>query len=325
MTQNKILQALVQAINSTEKLNGGDFNKHPDALYAYEILFGKERLKEVLESKNDLEYNAFYNVSGLFKIQIKNPNTPLDLAKHHVDKIISYFLKNHMLIYLIEIALSREEVKIAEHYINELSTLEQNSMHHGYRKFLDYYATKGSYQEFKNYLKLSKPAKPPRNIIDSSKTKFISKYSEINGIEKGVTIINDKIFGWKYCYALIEKQAHNYSLKEIEKFLNKYPKFVEHDQYIKPWFFVLHYSNQRPTEISDKEFNELLELIMTVDKSLKRGDGRLRDYMLFDIGGSVSDLNQINECKKNIIAPFYKRELNYHIKNLKEKTMGNKV
>ena len=64
---------------------------------------------------------------------------------------------------------------------------------------------------------------------------------------------------------------------------------------------------------------------MKVDKSIKRGDGRLRDYMFYDLGSSVEDFDQIKICKKNIIAPFYKRELNCHIKNIKEKTMGNKL
>lgn len=325
MKTDSNLDILVKAINSTENLFGDQFNKHPDVLKAYAQLFGEDKLKETLDSKNDLEYNAFYSVSLCFEKEVEKRNIETDLVKHYIDSVIHQPRKNHMLIMLIKLALQRGEIDKGLNYINELNEEKYEIKHHGYRIVLDFYAETGDIKEFKHYLKLAKPAKSPRHDIDSSKFKFISKYSENYGIDKGIDLLNDKIFGWKFCYATIENQAHKFSLKEIEKILDTYPEYHKHDQYIKPWLFVRHFSNQRPVEISEKDFQEIIELIMTVDKSIKRGDGRLRDYMLHDIGGSVTDLKQINECKKNIVAPFYKRELNYHIKNLKEKTMGNNV
>ena len=325
MKTDSNLEILVKAINSTENLFGDQFNKHPDALKAYALLFGEDKLKETLDSKNDLEYNAFYSVTWCFEKEIEKRNLETDLVKHYIDLIIHQPRKDYMLLMLIKLAMQRGEIENGLNYINELDEQEFETKYHGYRIVLDYYAETGELKEFKKYLKLAKPAKAPRHDVNSSKFKFISKYSEFNGIEKGIDLLNDKIFGWKFCYATIENQAHRFSLNEIDKILDKYPQFMEHDEYIKTWLFVRHYSNQRPVEISDKDFNNILKLIMTVDKSIKRGDGRLRDYMLYDFGSSVTDLKQINECKKNIVAPFYKRELNYHIKNLKGKTMGNNV
>ena len=135
-------------------------------------------------------------------------------------------------------------------------------------------------------------------------------------------LLNDKIFGTKFCLATIEVEAHNYSLDQITKLLADNPIYEEFDPFIKPWLIVRHFSNQRPTVIPNEDFVETISQILTVDKSIKRGDGRLRDYMLFDVGGSVKDVEQINECKKHIIAPFYKRELNFHLKNLKEENSG---
>lgn len=325
MKTDSNLEILVKAINSTENLFGDQFNKHPDALKAYAQLFGEDKLKETLNSKTDLEYNAFYSVSWCFEKEVEKRNIETDAVKQYIDLIIHQPRKNHMLIMLIKLALQRGEIDKGLSYIDELDEERFETKHHGYRVVLDYYAETGDLKEFKKYLKLAKPAKSPRHNVNSSKSKFISKYSEKNGVEKGIDLLNDKIFGWKFCYATIENQADKFALSKIDKILDKYPQFMEHDEYIKPWLFVRHFSNQRPVEISDKDFNNILELIMTVDKSIKRGDGRLRDYMLYDIGGSVTDLKQINECKKNIVAPFYKRELNYHIKNLKGKTMGNNV
>ncbi len=325
MKTDSNLEILAKGINSTENLFGDQFNKHPDALKAYAQLFGENKLKETLDSKNDLEYNAFYSISWCFEKEVEKRNIETDIVKYYIDLVIHQPRKNHMLIMLIKLALQRGEIDKGLSYIDELDEERFETKHHGYRVVLDYYAEIGELKEFKKYLKLAKPAKSPRHNVSSAKSKLISKYSEKNGIDKAIDLLNDKIFGWKFSYATIESQAHKLSLKKIEKILDKHPQFYEHDQYIKPWLFVCHYSNQRPVEISDKDFKEIIELIMTVDKSIKRGDGRFRDYMLYDIGGSVSDLKQINECKKNIVAPFYKRELNYHIKNLKGKTMGNNV
>lgn len=317
------LEILVKAINSTENLFGDQFNKHPDALKAYAQLFGEDKLKETLDSKNDLEYNAFYSVTWCFEKEIEKRNLKTDLVKNYIDLIIHQPRKDYMLLMLIKLAFQRGEIENGLNYINELDEQEFETKHHGYRIVLDYYAETGGLKEFKKYLKLAKPAKSPRHDVNSAKSKLISRYSEKNGIDKAIDLLNDKIFGWKFCYATIESQAHKFSLEQIEKILDKYPQYYEHDQYIKVWLFVCHFSNQRPVEITEKDFKVIIELIMTVDKSIKRGDGRLRDYMLYDLGSSVADLKQINECKKNIVAPFYKRELNYHIKNLKEKTMGN--
>lgn len=319
------LEALTKVINSTENLFGEQFNKHPDALYAYEVLFGKKELEETLASKNDLEYNAFYHPSGYFERQITIRKIPTKTAKFYIDQIIHTTRKNHMLLSLMETALERNEINEAISFIDELEEGEFEIKHHGYRNLLNHYATTGDLIEFKKCLKLSKPAKSPRQNVVSSKFKFISNYADKYGTEKAIELLKDKVFGNKLCLATIENQAHKFTLSQITKLLKKYPLFVEHDEFTKPWLFVNHFSNQKPITVNEDEFEITISEILKVDKDLKRGDGRFRDYMLFDLGSSVEEMEQIKTCKKHIIAPFYKRELNYHIKNVKEKTKGNTV
>lgn len=316
------LEALTQAINSTEKLFGEQFNKHPDALHAYEIVFGKKELEETLASKNDLEYNAFYSASGCFERQVKMREIPTKIVKFYIDQITHQTRRNHMLLSLMETALIRNEVEESIGFIDELVEDKFEIKYHGYRHLLNHYASTGNLTEFKKCLKLAKPAKSPKQGVITAKFKFISNYAKENGVEEAIELLKDKAFGIKYCLATIEDHAHKFSLKQIDELLNKYPLFLEHDEFSKPWLYVRHFANNKPVNITNEDFDLTILEILKVDKDLKRGDGRYRDYMLFDLGGSVEQLDQINICKKNIIAPFYKRELNYHIKILKEKNSG---
>tara|TARA_R110001599_G_C12109728_1_gene647901 strand:+ start:1 stop:963 length:963 start_codon:yes stop_codon:yes gene_type:complete len=310
------LEILVKTINSTETLFGEQFNNHPDALNAYAKLFGQEKLKEVLESKNDLHLNAFYSVPWCFEKEVEKRNIPTEIVKHYIDQIEHQPRKNHILISLIETAAETGEIDKAESWIEDISEEKFESKFHGHRVLLKYYAEQGDLKEFKKNLKLSKPAKSPRNVIFDAKYRFVVNYSKENGVSDGLELLSDKIFGTKFCLATIEGDAHNYSLDQINKLVTDNAVYEEHDPFVKPWLIVRHFSNQRPTVISTEDFTETISLILTVDKSVKRGDGRLRDYMLYDIGSSVKDVEQIKECKKHVIDPFYKRELNYHLKNL---------
>ena len=320
MHKESNIELLIKAINSTENLNGEEFNKHPDVLNAYIQIFGKDKYEEVVNSKRYAVYNKFYSPTWCFEKEIEKQNIPSNKVKEYIDRIAHQPRKNHMLIYLIKLSLDRGELNLVLGYIEDLSEEKYESKYHGYRQILEHFAKNPDLKEFKKYLKLSKPGKSPRSHVNDSKSKFVSNYSKINGIEKGIELLNNKIFGWKHCYSVIENSADKYSLKEIERILSQYPKFEEHDQYIKQWFYVRHYSIKKPTIISETDFEAILKDIMIVDKSIKRGDGRLRDYMLYDLGSSVENLDQIKLCKKNIVAPFYKRELNYHLKNIKKKS-----
>ncbi|MFY0602044.1 MAG: hypothetical protein JXR03_20385 [Cyclobacteriaceae bacterium] len=316
------LEILIKAINSTETLFGEQFNKHPDALKAYAKLFGQEKLEEVLASKNDLHLNAFYSIPWCFEKEVEKRTIPSEIVKSYIDRIEHQPRKNHMLISLIKTAAERGEIGKAESWIEDISEERFESKFHGHRVLLMHYAEQGDLKEFKKRLKLSKPAKSPRNVIFDAKYKFVVNYSKENGVSAGLELLTDKIFGTKFCLATIEDDAHNYLLEQITTLITDNPVYEEHDPFVKPWLIVRHFSNQRPTVISNEDFAETISQILTVDKSIKRGDGRLRDYMLFDIGGSVKDVEQIKECKKHIVAPFYKRELNYHLKNLKNENSG---
>ena len=324
MLKESNIELLVKAINSTENLNGEEFNKHPDALNAYIQMFGKDKYEEVVNSKRYAVYNKFYSPEWCFEKEIENKGIPSIEVKDYIDKIIPQPRKNYMLIYLIKLALGRNELNLALSFIDSLSEEDFEIKYVGHRQILNYHAENSNLTEFKKYLKLSKPGKSPRNNITISKSKFISNYSRVNGIDKGIELLNSKIFGWKYCNSIIENVAHKLTLKRINEILDQYPEFEEQDQFIRQCFYVHHFANQKPTTISKNEFHVLIEEVMKIDKSIKSGDGRLRDYWLYDIGSTVEDFEQIKVCKRNIISPFYKRELNYQIKNIKEKTMGNK-
>ena len=51
--------------------------------------------------------------------------------------------------------------------------------------------------EFKKKLKLSKPAKSPKNVIFDAKYRFVANFSRENGVSAGLELLNDKIFGTK--------------------------------------------------------------------------------------------------------------------------------
>jgi len=214
VTEETNIELLIKAINSTEKLNGEESNKHPDALHAYIHLFGKEKYDEIKNSKRYAIYNKFYSPSWCFEKEIEKHNIPSNKVKGYIGRIKHHHRKNMMLIYLIKLSLIRGELNLALDYIDDLSEEKFESKFHGYRQILQYYAENPNLKEFKKYLKLSKPGKSPRNVISISKSKFISNYSKINGIEEGIELLNSNIFGWKFCYSVIENTADKFSIKK---------------------------------------------------------------------------------------------------------------
>ncbi|MFZ6012909.1 MAG: hypothetical protein ACOYXT_21365 [Bacteroidota bacterium] len=176
---------------------------------------------------------------------------------------------------------------------------------------LKHYAEIGNDGEFKKRLKLAKPAKSPRNEISGLKGLLIENYSRKNGFEKALELCNDKIFGQEFLIAGIRWSAHLMDLDKIDQILIDYP--VINKETTKADLYVLHFFNQKPVMINDNDFSRILNEVLRIDKDIKAGDIRLRDSMLWDLGGSTLKKSQTLECRKNIISPLVKRELSCYL------------
>lgn len=319
MTQIEKLNLLIEGVNLSEDHRYLEPLNEKRLLEIYEALYGKELLDIIIKS-NDPNYPHLRIWNTKLKEEMDEANFSIFELKKIIDRIEPYYYKNWMLVNLIDKVLEKKNISFAETIISELEDNESGpSQFVGQRKLLKYYAENNNIIDFKSKLKLSKPSKSPISEIHMYKDLMIENYSKKNGVEKGITLCNEKIFGAKFCLATVKWKVHQIELIEIEEILEKYQSFFIVEEFAKIKLFVLHFHNRKPTIISETDFKKVIDDIMLIDKNMKWGDGRMRDALLNDLGSSTFDIKQINECKKNIISPFYKRELNYHLKNIKAK------
>jgi len=316
MTILEKLGLLTDTINLTEKLNGEEFNKNSDALNTFKVVYGEEHLNHTLSEKQDLHLNRFYYPDWIFQKLVEENNIKTVEANAFADKIANRYTKDWLKIFLIKRAIELFEFDTAEGIINELPDEDKGpSRFVGHRLILKYYAEVGDIDEFKKRIKPSKPGKFPRHEIQSFKFLLVEGYSKKFGYQKGLELCNDKFFEKVSSIAALRWTAHLIGLHEIDQILDNYPKVLVDSPNGRADLFVLHFKEGKVSQISDDDFKRVLNEIMKIDKDIKAGDGRLRDFLLMDFGSSTSNRQQTLECKKLIISPFYKKELNYFLTN----------
>lgn len=313
------ISRIVSLMNSSKDLSNEEFNNNTEVLEVFKMIHGKEKLNSVLESKTDLHLNKFYTLSLQIENLAKGENISIDELKREICRIEEFYPRNWQLINLIEIAIGRKETDNAETIISQLPDDDKGpSQYVGHRKMLKHFAKQGNLVEFKKRIKFCKTGKFPRNEINEFKLRLIQAYSEQNGIEKGIELCKTKLFGDKFTSAAIMWKASNMTLNEIDKTLENYLILEQINPYIKAELYAKHFFDKRFLMISEEEFERVCDEINNVDEKTKIGDGKLRDYLFNNLGSSTMNESHIRECKKRIKSSFYKKELNYHLKNIKE-------
>lgn len=306
------LDALIKALNMSDRLSGEEFNRTPFIVVTYIKVYGQEAYNKCLAQKHYRNFNAFYHILGSIEQQITYRNIPTKVAKYYIDQIKNKVIANHALLFVVETAIKRNEIEYAEEMICFLSDDSPvSAIYHGYRMLLKFYALKADLDNFRKYLKLSKPAKLPKNQVIEYKRIMLTNYSENNGVGEGLKLCKEKIFGFKLCMSIIDEQAKKFSIIEINDILENHPVFLEYEPNAKAVLYVKRFNPFKQVPIPEEEFETTLKEIAKVDKSIKNGGVRLKDYLLFDLGSSSSNEKQITVCKKMITAPFYKKELGY--------------
>jgi len=319
MTSIEKIDLLVETINKTANLLGGEFNKNDTALSTYELLYGKEKLQRELKFKNDLDLNPFYDPTWVLKTIIDENKIDLYEAKKIISEIEQSFVLNWIIIFLIEKAVERGELILAKDLILDLPDEKDGpARYQGERIILKYYAENNDLIGFKSSLKNSKPNSWPKNDVVDSKRVMIENYSRVNDFNAGIELCKTKVFGNKFLLDTLQWKVSGISLNQIAEIIESNSIYTDFEPNIKAILFVKHFDS-RQIMIHEKDFQFTLKEIMKVDVSIKFGDGRLRDSLLCDLGSSTLNKNQTLDCKKYIKANFYKRELNSHISNIKNK------
>jgi len=313
------ISRIVNLMNTSKNLSNEEFNSDSEVLEVYRMIHGNEKLNSVLKKKTDLHLNKFYSLTLQLEYISKSEEISISELNKELNRIEEFFPRNWQLINLVEIAIERNETEFVEKIISQLPDDDKGpSQYIGHRKLLKHFAESGNLADFKRRIKLSKPGKFPRNEISEIKLKMIQTYSEQNSVEKGIELCQTKLFGDKFTSAAIMWKASNMTLKEIDETLENYTMLKRVNPYIKAELYTKHFFDKRLVLISEEEFEKVSNEIEKVDVKAKIGDGRLRDYLFNDLGSSTLDVSQIKKCKKRVKSTFYKRELNYHLNNIKQ-------
>ena len=317
MTDLNKAELLVKVINDTHKLNAEDFNKHPEAISAFKVIYGEDALNKTMAATY-LHLNRFYHPEHALETFITERNIPVHKAKALIDTIENESIKNWQKISLIKKCVELQEFNLPEVLIEELPDEDRGPVRYvGHRVMLKHYAETANHAEFKKRLKLAKPGKFPGTETNGFKFILIENYSRKNGIEKTLELCNDKIFGEEFLLAGIRWSVHQMSLDKIDQILIEYP-FINGVN-TKADFYVFHFFNQKPVMIDDNDFNRVFNEVLKVDKDIKAGDVRLIDSLLWDLGVSTLKKSQTLECRKNIISPIVKKELTAYLEDNKDK------
>ena len=315
MTIETLIDFFVQTINASEKLSSSEYNFNEDVRKAFLLVSNEATLQKQLEREHPNNYNKFCSLTGMLMRYIETNVTDLELANNYINKIDDYYTRNWQKIDLVRYAVQRENIVLAEKITAEIPDEDSGPAQYvAQRHILEHYAKVGDIEHFKEKVKPSKLGKFPRYGIEAYKFKLIEGYSSRKGVEKAFLLLEDKYFEKTASIAALRCLAHKLTLDEIDKYLLTYPRVLNETVSAKADLYVLHFRENKPIEITQKDFERSLTEILKQDKDAKIGDMRYRDSLLLDLGSSTTNKKQALECKKHIISPSVKRELNYGIK-----------
>ncbi|MEA5462085.1 hypothetical protein VB796_23680 [Arcicella sp. LKC2W] len=315
MTTQELLNFFVKTINATDKLSSFDFNINEDVRTAFLLISDETSLQKALERELPNNYNKFCFLESMLMSYIETKAIDLELANNLINKIENYYTKNWRKIELVKYSIDQDNLSLAEKITAEIPDEDSGPARYvAHRHILEYFAKKGDILRFKERTKPSKLGKFPRYGIEAYKYKLIEGYANTNGVAKAFGLLEDKYFEKTASISVLRCTAHKLSLDEIDSYLQVYPRVLEETESAKADLYVLHYREQRPIKIMQSDFERTLIEVLKTDKDIKCGDMRCRDGLLLDLGSSTLNRKQALECKKHIVSPSVKRELNFGIK-----------
>lgn len=315
MTTEELFDFFIKTINATEKLSSYDFNFNEDVRKAFLLVSDEQTLQKELDREKPNNYNKICNLDYMLTWYVKSNNLDLELTNTFINKIENYYTKNWRKIDLVRYSLEQENLDLAEKITAEIPDEDSGPAQYvAHRHILEYFAQKGDLLRFKDRTKPSKLGKFPRYGIESYKYKLIEGYARINGVVKAFELLEDKYFEKTASISILRSTAHKLTLDEIDSYLQIYPRVLKETESAKADLYVLHYREQKPIEIKQSDFDRILIEVLKTDKDTKCGDMRCRDGLLLDLGSSTLNRKQALECKKFIVSPSVKRDLNFGIK-----------
>lgn len=313
------LKYIIQIINNSENFSAKEFNFNSEVRKVYCLIYNEDSLLQAIERETLLELNRVYSIDYALKTYIENNKIDIDLANKYINQIDNHYTRNWLKIDLVKQATEQNNIGLAERITSEIPDEDSGpGQYLAHRHIFEYYASVGDIENFKSKTKPSKLGKFPRYGIEAYKYKLIEGIAKKDGIRKAFETIEDKYFEKTPSISILRWTAHNLSIEEIDNYLNEYPRILTETITAKADLYVLHFRENGYVAIPQNIFEKTLTEILNSDKDAKCGDLRCRDALLIDLGTSTLNKKQALECKKHIVSPIAKRELNYSIKNKEE-------
>ncbi len=315
MTTEELFDIFINTINATEEISSVEFNYNESVRKAFLLVSDNVSLQKAIQRELPHNYNKFCSLISLLMRFIETKKLDLEVANHYINKLEKYYTKYWQKIELVRQAVERNNLELAEKITSEIPDEDSGPAQYvAHRHILEHYAKIGDIEHFKEKIKPSKLGKFPRYGIEAYKYKLIEGYSRRNGIIEAFSLLEDKYFEKTASISALRCFAKTLTLDEIDKYLQTYPRVLSETISARADLYVLHFREQRPIGISKENFEKTLIEILKQNKDVKFGDLRYRDSLLLDLGSSTTNKKQALECKKNIISPKVKTELNYGIK-----------
>ena len=313
------LKYIIQIINNSENFSAKEFNYNSEVRKVYCLIYDENSLIKTIERETLLESNRIYSIDYALKSYIEKNKVDVDLANKYINKINNYYTRNWLKIDLVKQATEQNNIEVAEKITSEIPDEDSGpGQYLAHRHIFEYYASIGDFENFKSKTKQSKLGKFPRYGIEAYKYKLIEGIAKKDGIRKAFETIEHKYFDKTPSIGIIRWTAHKLSIEEIDNYLNEYPRILTETITAKADLYVLHFRENGYVAIPEDIFEKTLTEILKSDKDAKCGDLRCRDALLIDLGASTLYKKQALECKKHIVSPIAKRELNYSIKHKEE-------
>ena len=309
---NKI-EMCIQAINTIAKDPDGTNEETVRQLKDnFEIIFSDdEYFQKYRPTKYYLQTHYYYQQLFEFVKQ----EEPFDEKKvfAYRNLLPDKWGRRNLTNFLIEYFYESGNADKMKEYISNLA--ETETEYKGYRMLLKFYATKGSLKDFLSILKDCKPKQGPKSQIEESKMLLIENYAANNGLEAAVELCKNKVFGSKYLFSALLPIAKQIGYIETKKIFStnesfRQPEFRTYERILMETYGADNFIHER-----EDIYKEIYELTDNIDKTIKWGDFKLRDFLLLDLASCLQrDDSQkyekrIMQCRKAIKNSSLKREL----------------
>lgn len=319
MSEIEKVAFIIATINETEFYTPKQFNTSTLVRNAYLLLSDEESLRRDLGKDYLTVHNNFCNLNSMLMkyFEIKTGN--LKVASLMINYLENYYDRNYNKIELVRFALKEKDIELAEEIANEIPDEEEGpGQYLAQRIILEYFAANGDIENFKSKMKSAKLGLFPRYGINKKyKFELIEGYARKNGIKQALKLLEEGLFKNVSAISAIKWAVSTLTINEIDEYLFANPRIEEQTDYARAQLYTEHFSTKVDVEIESSTFEKVFSEISKIDKNFKNGDYRLRGFLFMNFGASTLNKSYAEKCKKSIISPFAKKELNDFIKNLK--------